>query len=242
MLTSGSEYDLCPTWSPDGNQIAFERSIYDKKDNNMQLKSWAICIVDTNGSNIETLVKQPAQKGPSWGMVPAWSPDGKEIAYCCWAVDRPSVWVMDADGGNQRMLHSWGGDAGIDWSPDSSKIIFGSYQDSWNNWRSNDLYVINADGMNMKRLTQPGPPLYLSPVWSPDGKNIAFCMDPNGGQNDDLNFNIYLMDADGSNVQQITNTPTSEFFVDWTASSYAIESAGMLKNTWGKIKQGLFSP
>jgi len=53
---------------------------------------------------------------------------------------------------------------------------------------------------------------------------------------------IYIMDADGKNVQRLTNSPEIEYYPDWTASSYAIEPAGKLKSTWEKIKQGLFLP
>jgi Tol biopolymer transport system component len=75
-------------------------------------------------------------------------------------------------------------------------------------------------------------------VWSPDGKKIAFCIDPDGGNWD--KSDIYIMDADGSNVQQLTNTPASEWGLDWTAYSYGVEPAGKLKSTWGKIKSKLF--
>jgi hypothetical protein len=45
------------------------------------------------------------------------------------------------------------------------------------------------------------------------------------------------MDADGSNIKRLTNTPANERGLDWTAFSYAVESGGKLKSTWGKIKE-----
>ena len=48
------------------------------------------------------------------------------------------------------------------------------------------------------------------------------------------------MNADGSNLRQITNTPENEYEFDWTAFSCAVDLAGKLKSTWGQIKQELF--
>jgi TolB protein len=93
---------------------------------------------------------------------------------------------------------------------------------------------MNADGSNVKILTTPGPSSESHPRWSSDGTKIAFV------SNRDGNFEIYVMDADGSNVQRLTNTPANERGLDWTAYSYGVESAGKLKSTWGKIKQNLF--
>ena len=75
------------------------------------------------------------------------------------------------------------------------------------------------------------------PVWSPDGAKIAFC----ATFDQDEKANIYVMNADGSNVQQLTNIPESESKPDWTAFSYAVEPAGKMKATWGRIKNRLFS-
>ena len=60
---------------------------------------------------------------------------------------------------------------------------------------------MDADGSNQRNLTRH-PALDGYPYWSPDGNQIAFCGTQNGGKNQDLN--IFVMDADGSNVKQIT--------------------------------------
>ena len=223
QLTNGPD-DYHLTWSPDGKQIAFSREIWEKKDGNWNLESGGIYIVDSDGANLRRLTE-------SLDQAPDWSPDGKRIAFTFMPnpVIKPNqVHVMDVDGSNRRMLHSWSSCPA--WSPDGAKIVFHSWRDGWEQWESSDIYVMNADGVNVKRLTEPDPASENDTSWSPDGANIVF------SSNRDGNFEIYVMDADGQNVQRLTNTPEDEFEPDWTASSYAAEPAGKLKSTWGKIK------
>jgi Tol biopolymer transport system component len=225
LTESGLSID--PAWSPDGKQIAFcSVSAVEGKDN------WAIHVVNADGTNVRSLgEKPPPHQG---GIDPAWSPDGSKIAYRYFIGNgnRPSLWVMDSDGQNREMVYWWGGDAGgPDWSPDGDKIVFASYKDSANNWKTNDIFVINADGKNLKRLTEPGPAMYSSPNWSPDGTKIAFNSDQDG------DWHLYVMNADGSNVQRL-NVPVGErdCSLDWTGFSYAVDSAGKFPATWGDIK------
>ncbi len=95
---------------------------------------------------------------------------------------------------------------------------------------------MDADGRNVERLTEPGPASDEHPAWSPDGGKIAFV----SWEGDDPT-EMYVMEADGSNVKKLTNTPDWEWSLCWTSHSlsYAVEPAGKLKATWGKIKRGL---
>ena len=231
QLTSHSG-DGHPKWSPDGKQIAFQRETWEQKpDGDVEQKDWAIYVVNADGSNLRRL-----KVGDTSGGYPSWSPDGKQIAYYDWRINRPAVCVMDANGENQKVVYWWGGDLGIDWSPNEDEIVFISGQDSWN-WGGNDIYVINADGTNLRRLTQPGPSTYQDPAWSPDGTKIAYVL-----WDEKRNIDICVMNADGSNIQKLTNTPApvNEFSPDWTASSYGVEPTGKLRTTWGRIKRELF--
>ena len=90
------------------------------------------------------------------------------------------------------------------WSPDASKIAFSSNRDG-----NPEIYVINADGSNMVRLTN-NPFVDDMPAWSPDGNKVAF------GSNRDGNTEIYVMNADGTGLTNLTNNPAYDVKPAWS--------------------------
>jgi TolB protein len=132
---------------------------------------------------------------------PAWSPDGRQIAFVRIGPggSERDVCIMDGDGGNLRILtHSrtphlcnWE----PDWSPDGKTIVFVSSGDS-----DAVLCSIGADGANMRRLTakpESGYSALDSPRWSPDGTRILF----------EKNGSLMVMESDGSNPRTIIAKP-----------------------------------
>jgi len=96
---------------------------------------------------------------------PAWSPDGKKIAFTSRRDEEESeIYVMDADGGNvRRLTRSPGYDEHPTWSPDGKKIAFHGEGDEL---LTNDIYVMNADGSHKKNLTHSGTMVYnREPDW-----------------------------------------------------------------------------
>jgi dipeptidyl aminopeptidase/acylaminoacyl peptidase len=134
---------------------------------------------------------------------PAWSPDGKQIAYYSEVGGQPAdLFLMDADGRNVRQLTRTPEAEGYPaWSPDGRQIAFESHTPDGNF----DVYVMNADGSNVRRLTRE-PRRDVGPAWSPDGLKLAFMSDRDGKE-----FNLYWMNTDGSAVEQLTSGETDWF-------------------------------
>ena len=131
---------------------------------------------------------------------PSWSPDASRIIFYSERDGNAEIYVMDADGGNQKRLTDTPSDEGYPmWSPDGSRITFDSDRDG-----NFEIYAMDADGSGVRRLTNH-PARDVSASWSRDGTQIAFMSDRDGG------FDVYVMNADGSNVQRRTTTGTAWF-------------------------------
>ena len=141
-LTNQPGQDKCPTWSPDGKQIAF----YASGRNGI-----GIFVMNSDGSNQRRLT--PVRTGD---LYPDWSPDGKKIVFeSSKSGGKLDVYVMNADGTNRRRLTKHlAHDRYPAWSPDSQSIIFYSERDG----PSGEIYVMDANGNNQQNLTNhPAP-------------------------------------------------------------------------------------
>jgi len=185
---------LLPAWSPNRKKIAFIST----RDG-----PWEIYVMDADGSNQQRLTYTPEiGKGNS---APAWSPDGKKILFNSIRDGNAEIYVMDADGSKvQRLTRNPSKDELGDWSPDGKKIVFTSDRDG-----NREIYVMHADGSNVHRLTNhPGHDAGLH--WSPDGERIVFQSDRHVSDSHLLSeghlLEVYVMDAEGSNIQRLTST------------------------------------
>ena len=156
-----------------------------------------------DGTDVRRLTGAPGQDQP--GPV---SPDGTRLLFTSDRDDpKGDIYVMNVDGtGVTRLTFGGGLDGGPSWSKDGKRILFHSVRaalDPANAWYPDyDIYVMNADGSQLTRLTTGGG-YDGEPAWSPDGKRIAFVSgraNPTGGT-----VEIYVMNIDGSNVQRLTS-------------------------------------
>lgn len=131
----------------------------------------------------------------SLNITPAWSADGRAIAYTSYRRGYPDVFVSfiyegrlatPANGSpaQQNWLPAW--------SPDGRQIVFTSNRDG-----NPELYVVDADGGNVRRLTDH-PAIDTSPTWSPTGNQVAFTSDRSGRPQ------IYVIGVDGTGVKRLT--------------------------------------
>lgn len=137
---------------------------------------------------------------------PIWSPNGKQIVFSVLVGENfdkkngrlvmdQEVFVMDADGTNQRNLsNNPEYDSFPDWSPDGEQIVFVSSRSRI----GTNLFVMSADGQNVKQITQFK--WATGPRWSPDGKRIAF-------ETDDFEIDrqVYVVDADGRKPWRVSS-------------------------------------
>lgn len=134
---------------------------------------------------------------------PAWSPDGKKIAYTS-GYETPVIYVVDADGTNNTQLTN-GYSNQPAWSPDGTKIAYTAYAGS-----EPYLYLMNPDGSNQQPLPINDPTIISSSsaAWSPDGARIAFVGVTVTGS-ESYSYIIYTMKADGSEspVALVANVP-----------------------------------
>jgi TolB protein len=154
----------------------------------LQGESKEIFIADFDGANIRQVTHNQ-----SINLSPAWSPDGKKIAFTSYLKRNPDLYMVDLDGRNLRRFSFYPGlNASPSWSPDGKQIALMMGKEG-----KSDIYLLDAEGGNPKKLTK-GHGNEASPMWSPDGRWIAFVSDRSGSPQ------IYVMAQDKSQVRRLT--------------------------------------
>jgi TolB protein len=153
----------------------------------------AAAAVGLSGAAERSIGARPLSVGANSREWPAWSPDGRKIAYSGGngGESRWHVYVMNVDGSGQHMLSPIEGGPSA-WSPDGREITFGCSDGFF-------ICVVDADGGNLRQLALPSLWNGGEPAWSPDGRRIAFVGSKAGGGLPA----IYVMNADGSQLRRL---------------------------------------
>jgi TolB protein len=194
-LTNYNVYTAEGVLSPEGRRIVFTSL----KDGDLDIYT-----MNVDGSDVRRLTTTPGYDGGPW-----WSPDGSKIVYRAWhppdsagladykgllaqRMVRPSrmeLWVMNADGSNQRQITNLGGaNFGPSWTPDGRRIVFSS---NYKNPRSRnfELFLVNLDGTGLEQITNHVE-FDGFPMFSPDGKRIVWAS--NRGNSDTGETNLFI--------------------------------------------------
>jgi len=180
------------------SQIAFMRDpAHEAGDGHKELY-----VMNTDGSGQRLLARD------TW-MDIAWSPDGREIAFFrVGSSPRPGFYVVRADGSGERRLTRNAMGSGLAWAPDGKSIAFtrggGPFTGLPADYR--DIWVTNADGSGQRMLVKRA----IEPRWSPDGKQVSFMSLRSG------NWEIYVINADGSDVERLTRNTEADGFPAWS--------------------------
>ena len=163
-----------------------------------------IYIMNSDGSDARNLTNNPAND-----RHPAWSPDGRAIAFASRRDDDTfDIYFLDLETLAVTRLTHQGANTRPSWSPDGSRIAFVS-----NRHGDNDIHVMNADGSDQRQLT-----FDITnddqPTWSPDGTAVAYAAG-DSGQRD-----IHVISAaDGSVIISLTSDPGDDFQPAWLNDS-----------------------
>lgn len=263
-LTRWQSNERYPAWSPDGQQIAFhsDRAGY-----------WDLYVMDADGRNLRQLTNMnPAANltdpnnldnpnaTPRAGTrytsysegiaMAAWSPDGQSIGF---HADYNGEWdlvIVDLNGEvKHELTYGSGDDVLMSWSPDGKRIAFSSERDG-----TMEIYVMEIARPVPTRLTGSDE-VYIDPYqssyntgswhaeWSPDGQQIVYASSLNGLDD------IYIMNADGTNIRQLTDSLAEDHNPIWTSDGRRVvfasdraESSGinqiyMMDTTGANLRQ-----
>ncbi|MEP6774370.1 MAG: hypothetical protein ABJA50_02145 [Chloroflexota bacterium] len=188
-LTTGVVIEGTAAWSPDGRRIIAQVSV-----NNISTIG-RFTVGDDNKSVEQVMLTADVQADSAF---PAWSPDGKMVAFQS-KRDGPlsQIFVMDAEGNNKLRVSDGNGFAGQpSWSPDGKYIAYagGAQQVSG---AQREIFVVSAAGGPPRQITNSGGSL-ITPVWSPDGTHLI-CLQVLG----ERDYKILIMNTDGTNLRTL---------------------------------------
>lgn len=202
QLTDNDVDDLYPSWSPDGTRLVYTEA----RDGDAEL-----FVMGADGSAPTRLTDNETDD-----RYPVFSPDAATIAYASAAQAGYDIVTMPAEGGETTHLtDNDADDDAPDYAPDGATIAFSSDRAGGNY----DIWLMDADGANPHRLATASREDAI-PRWYEDGSHIVF------DSNRDGDFEIYVMNADGTGQTQLTDDRTADYEPDPSLAAVLPEPDG----------------
>ncbi|MBI1943768.1 MAG: Tol-Pal system protein TolB [Betaproteobacteria bacterium] len=175
--------------------------IYEKLTGEKGVFSTRIAFVVKRGNRFELQIADADGAGEETALAshepiisPAWSPDGRRLAYVSFENKKPVIYVHSLqDGRRQAVANFKGSNSAPAWSPDGSTLAVVLSVDG-----GSQIYLINADGSGARRRISNSNSIDTEPVFSPDGQTLYFTSDRGGSPQ------IYRMPAGGGAAQRVT--------------------------------------
>jgi TolB protein len=183
---TSEKQNFLPAWSPDGSRLAFTSN----RDGNSE-----IYVVNRDGSGLRRLTNHPAID-----VTPTWSPTGKQIAFTSDRTGSPQIWVMNDDGSEPHKITNEQKCDRPTWSISPlNEIAYASQTGA-----GFDIRIYDFASGSSKTITD-GIGSNESPAFAPNGRHIAFTSTRAG------KAQIFLIDRDGKNLQQITRNGMNRY-------------------------------
>ena len=151
-------------------------------------KIHSLQIADADGFNAQVLLESPEPL-----LSPAWSPNGKHLAYVSFEGKNSAIYVQDILTGKRERVAAFAGiNSAPRWSPEGARLAMTLSKDG-----NTEIYVMSLHSKTLKRMTKHGG-IDTEPTWSPDGRKLAFTSDRSGGPQ------IYEVDIRGGTPKRVS--------------------------------------
>jgi TolB protein len=186
--------DVRPSWSPTGSRIIFSRVV--SPPANGGIPDTEIDTMSANGTDVRTIL--PAHD--TFNIEARWSPNGSKILFMSGLSHSQQIYTMNANGSDMKMITAQGANGDPFWSPDGSRISFGSNRQGGGRL---NVFTMSPDGADVLQVTHFLPPFEAGDTsWSPNGQQIAFELDKGGdGQsNPNGSAQVWIINANGTGL------------------------------------------
>ncbi|NQU22709.1 MAG: PD40 domain-containing protein [Candidatus Nealsonbacteria bacterium] len=184
---------------PSNGLIAFADAP-DQRPGPQAMQHGQIYTITPDGKN-----KTQLTTGKPGNFFPAWSPDGKQLAFVSIRNHKREIWIVDSSGKNERFITS-GFLPG--WSPDGKQLAIARFNEK----RQRQIWTVGVDGKGERQLTSEG--FSHCAAWSPVGDKIAYWSGDGRGVGQ-----IWVMNSDGTDQVQLTHSEKTEYTPDGSSAN-----------------------